>query len=196
MTTTPELVARIAAAPAGGGPVRRVCVDGPAGSGKTTLARALADALSDPDGPGLDVRVVHGDEVYEGWPVVAGAADRVAAFALLAQRLDAWLLTPWASGSTATQPVWDWHAGEWGEPVEVPAAGVVVLDGVGLASRSLRERAALSIWVEAAEAVRLDRVLARDGESLRAEMLGWQADEQRWFALDGTRRGCDVRVRT
>ena len=64
-----------------------------------------------------------------------------------------------------------------------------------MASSSLRRHAALTVWVEAEQdAVRLDRVLARDGEALRAEMLRWQVDEQRWFAVDGTREACDVRI--
>jgi uridine kinase len=104
------------------------------------------------------------------------------------------LFEPWRRGAVALQPVWSWPGGRWGEPVAVPASPVVILDGVGLASRRLRERAALTIWVEADSAVRLERVLARDGEALRAEMTTWQRDEHQWFALDATREACDVHV--
>ena len=40
---------------------RLVCIDGPAGSGKTTLAAAVADARR------AGARVVHMDDLYEGW---------------------------------------------------------------------------------------------------------------------------------
>jgi uridine kinase len=173
------------------GAVRLVCVDGPAGSGKTTLAAAVAATLEPLVGV---VPVVHGDELYEGWLVVAGAGDRVDAFAALAERVDQLLLTPWSRGEAAAHPVWDWYAGSWGPSRTVEPAPVVLLEGVGLAAASLRARAALAVWVEADQAVRLARVLERDGDALRAEMLRWQADEQRWFERDGTRSGCDVRL--
>ncbi len=187
------LAARIADTSPTLGRVRLVCVDGPAGSGKTTLTARLADNLRS---TGLVVGCVHGDEVYEGWPVVAGVPDRVDAFAALGDRLGSWLLDPWAAGLPARHRVWDWYADVWGEERSVPDAGIVILEGVALGSRTLRARAVLSVWVEADPAVRLGRVLARDGAALREEMLRWQVDEAAWHALDGTRAGADVRIAT
>ena len=174
------------------GSVRVVCVDGPAGAGKTTLAAALVDALQPLVG---GIPVVHGDEVYEGWPVVAGADDRVAAFAELAGRLDAWLLEPWSRGEPGSHPVWDWYAGAWGPTRSVEPASVVILEGVALAAAPLRARASVAVWVET-PADRLGRVLARDGEELRGQMLAWQRDERRWFEHNATRTGCTVRLTT
>jgi uridine kinase len=174
--------------------VRLVCIDGPAGSGKTTLAAELAEALHEEAPSHAEVAVVHGDEIYEGWDVVASAPDRVAAFGLLPQRIAAWLLDPWREGRAGRHPTWDWHADAWGPEVEVPAAPVVLLEGVGLAAAALREHAALSLWVEAAADIRLARVLARDGEQLRGAMLAWQHDEDLWHHLDRTRESVDVRL--
>jgi uridine kinase len=188
----PTWIERVQLAAPGVGQVRVVCVDGPAGSGKTTLAASLAAALGASFGP---VPIVHGDEVYEGWPVVAGAADRVTAFRALADRVDTWLLSRWRQGEDGEHPRWDWHARTWGGSVVVPPAPVVILEGVALASRTLRTRAALSIWVEAEPASCLARVLERDGDAIREEMLAWQLDEALWHRLDETRAGVDVRVR-
>src|SRR5690606_19498388 len=47
------------------GDVRLVCVDGPAGSGKTTLAGRLAEALD-------HAPVLHLDDLYEGWSGLDG----------------------------------------------------------------------------------------------------------------------------
>ena len=175
------------------GPVHLVCVDGPAGAGKTTLADAMAAMLSQRLGP---VPVVHGDELYEGWDVVVGASDRVAAFGLLPARIERWLLHPWAQGRAGVHPTWDWYAGAQGVDVAVPPARAVVLEGVGLAAAPLRRRAALSVWVDADAELRLERVLDRDGEALRPQMESWQHDEARWHELDGTRDGVDVRLAT
>ena len=189
----PRWVEQVALAEPGVGDVRLVCVDGPAGSGKTTLAAALAAALEPSFG---EVPVVHGDELYEGWAVVAGTPDRVAAFAALPSRIDAWMLERWRHGYAGAHPRWDWYADRWGEPVEVPPSPVVILEGVGLGALPLRAQAALSVWVDADADVRLARVLARDGESLRSEMERWLLDEAAWHRLDGTQDGADVRVRT
>lgn len=193
-TVDPGWVERIALADPTVGDVRLVCVDGPSGSGKTTLAAALASALQPAFG---DVPVVHGDDLYEGWAVVAGAPDRVSAFDVLSGRVGMWLLERWRHGYPGAHPRWDWYADRWGEPVDVPLSPVVVLEGVGLGARALRAHAALTVWVEAADdAVRLDRVLTRDGEGLRAEMEGWLLDEAAWHRHDGTRAGADVVRRT
>ena len=190
--TVQDIARRVRDATPSVGAVRLVCVDGPAGSGKTTLAAALADALSGPEGA---IPVVHGDDLYEGWAVVADVPDRVAAFDVLAERVTAWLLDPWSRGAVARQPVRDWRADAWGEPVDVPAADVVVLEGVAMASRRLRAHAALVVWVEVDAAPGIERVVARDGEVMRAEIESWQRDEARWHALDGTRDAADLRLR-
>jgi uridine kinase len=190
----PRWAERLVASEPSVGSVRLVCVDGPAGSGKTTLAAALAHAAEPAFG---EVPVVHADELYEGWAVVAGIEDRIAAFDLLAARVEGWLLDPWRHGAPGAHPRWDWYADTFGEPVHVPAAPVVILEGVGLAARPLRAQAVLTVWVESADdGVRLDRVLARDGEALRAEMQRWIEDERRWHEHDGTRAGADVVLRT
>jgi uridine kinase len=174
------------------GPVRLLCVDGPAGAGKTTLAVALVAELEPLVGP---VPVVHGDDVYEGWPVVAGTPDRVDAFPLLAERLEQRLLSPWRRGADGEHPVWDWYAGAWGPTRTLPARPVAILEGVGLGAAALRAHAVVSVWV-ATRADRLARVLERDGADLDEQMRGWQVDEQRWFERDGTRAGATVRITT
>ena len=186
-----EIVGRVLEAAPSVGPVRLVCVDGPAGSGKTTLAGSLAQALRPSFG---DVPVVHGDDLYEGWAVVADAPDRISAFEAFGPRVAAWLLDPWSRGEPATHPVRDWYADAWGPTVAVPAAPVVVLEGVATASRALRSHAALVVWVEVDPDLAIERVVARDGERMRAEIASWQRDEARWYEIDGTRDAADVQV--
>jgi uridine kinase len=191
VTSIDRIAARVLAAEPSVGPVRLVCVDGPAGSGKTTLAAALSDALRPTYG---DVPVVHGDDLYEGWAVVADAPDRIAAFEAFGPRVAGWLLDPWSRGEPATHPVRDWYADAWGLTVSVPAAPVVILEGVATASRALRSSATLVVWVEVDADLAIERVVARDGEAMRAEIVSWQRDEARWHEIDGTRAAADVLV--
>lgn len=188
-----ELAARVLGAQPSVGTVRVVCIDGPSGAGKTTLAAALVAELAPAVG---DVPVVHGDEVYEGWAVVADETDPVRAFSALGDRLVTWLVGPWRLGAEAEAPVWDWHAGTWGDPRRVPAAPVVVLEGVGLGGAALRPHAALLVWLDADPALRIRRVAERDGAEVAAHMDAWREREAAWHAADRTAERADVVLAT
>jgi len=175
------------------GEVRLVCIDGPSGSGKTTLAVRLAARLEPALGP---VPVVHGDDVYEGWDVAAGAPDAVQAFGVLGDALVRDLVLPWARGEVGTCRTWDWPAGTWGAPRAVPPAPVVVLEGVGLAGAALRPYASLVVWLDADAAVRAARVAGRDGAEIGAHMDRWRAREDAWHSADRTAEHADVRIAT
>jgi pantothenate kinase-related protein Tda10 len=75
-----DLVARIEGTAPHAGTTRVVAIDGPAGSGKTTLAARLAGRLRSP--------VVHMDDLYPGWDGLAEAP----------LRLYEWVLQPLAAG--------------------------------------------------------------------------------------------------
>ena len=172
------LAARVLAAPARLGSVRLVCVDGPAGSGKTTFAGRLTDALG--DGAGL----VPIEDLYAGWSLTGASA-----------RLAAGVLRPLAEGRPGAYPRYDWATGRFGdEPVAVPVPRVLVVEGCGSSPRALDRWTTFRIWVEAPDAQRLARGLARDGADLEAHWRRWQESEARHFAAEDTRARADVRV--
>lgn len=181
---TPTTFAGLAAAVAGAAPrlgsTRLVCVDGPAGSGKTTFAGRLADALA---ARGTAAAVLHLDDVYAGW-TLAGAADRVAAG----------VLAPLREGRPGAVPRYDWTAGRFAGVVDVPVTPVLVVEGCGSAPRSVDPYAVLRIWVEAPPGLRLRRGLDRDGEALREHWLRWLDQEAAEFAAEDTRARADLRV--
>ena len=111
------------------GPVRLVCVDGPAGSGKTTAAAAIAAAA----GPGC--AVLHLDDLYEGWSGLEGS---------LWPRLSAQVLEPLRRGLPGRYQRYDWTTGAFAEWVDVPVPDLLVLEGCGSARRAAdpRRRAA------------------------------------------------------
>jgi hypothetical protein len=183
LRTTAEAVAVVLAAlrssaPPAAGPAV-VAVDGPSGAGKTDFAGALAQALG-------GAPVVHMDDLYPGWDGLAAAVPLVTDE----------VLAPLAAGGRARYRRWDWAAGRRGEEVEVPAARVVVVEGVGCGSRAPAAHVGVLVWIDAAPEVRRARGLARDGETYRPHWQRWAVQEDALFAVEGTARRATVRLRS
>ncbi len=151
------------------GSTRLVLIDGPAGSGKTTLAGALGEALS--------AQVLHGDDMYEGWNGLG----------TLWETLGEQVLLPLAQGRSGRFRRWDWVASSRGDVIDVPRARALVIEGVGVAQRRGREFANLVVYIDAPWEERLRRGLARDGEHMRSEWERWQAAEVPFLEREGTR---------
>jgi uridine kinase len=72
----------------------------------------------------------------------------------------------------------------------------VVLEGVSVTRAAAAGRYAYRVWVDAPRDLRLERGVARDGEDQRPQGGAWQAMEDEFFALDGTRARADLRIET
>jgi uridine kinase len=175
--TPHELAAAIAAAPPRLGRTRLVCVEGRAGSGKTTLAGAVATAYA-----GGSVAVVHLDDLYEGWTGLPAIGARI--------RDE--LLPPLAAGRPARIRRWDWAADRLGSPLTVPVVDALLLEGVGSYARDYDDAVSLVVWVDAPDDVRRDRALTRDGDVFAPHWDQWAADEIAVHAREGTRARADV----
>ena len=178
LTDFAALAERVRATPARLGATRLVCVDGPAGSGKTTFAGCLAAAL------GPDTVVLHMDDVYAGWTLDGAVA-----------RVTAGVLRPLAEGRAGAFHRYDWGTGRFcADPTPVPPAPVLIVEGCGSCPRAFDDWTTLRIWVEAPPELRLARGLARDGAVLEPEWRAWQRTEADEFAREDTRARADVRV--
>lgn len=155
-----------------------VTFDGPAGSGKSSLARLVADRL--------DAPVVHLDDLLPGWDGLAAAP------ALLTTQV----LVPLARGEQAGFRRFDWHAGEFAELVPVPATDFLVVEGVASSVGLARAYAGVRVWLEAAHDVRMQRGLARDGDGFAGHWETWAAQEAQVFDADRTREHAHLRLQT
>lgn len=163
---------------------RLVCVDGPAGSGKTTLAAALRRAARNLLPADATVALVHMDNVYAGWAGLETGMETVATS----------VVEPLRHGRPGRYRRFDWHAMAFAEEHVVNPVDVLVIEGVGSASAAYNEAITCLVWVDTPSDVRLDRGLARDGQRLRDQWLLWREAEEAMFARERTRERADVVV--
>jgi hypothetical protein len=154
------------------GAARLVCVDGPAGSGKTTLAAAVADRTA--------AQVVHLDDLYGGWDGLLWVAERV-------ERL----LRPLAGGWGGAWQRY-WHTGRFAEWHRVRPGGLLVLEGVGSGSRSWADLTTTLVHVEAPRSLRLRRGLERDGIEQAEHWRRFMVQEDLVLARERTRARADL----
>ncbi len=165
-----ELIADSPALPSGG---RIIAIDGRSGAGKTTVATALAAAL---DCPILTV-----DELCPGWDGLGQVPTLLAA-----------ALEPLAQGRSGHYRRYDWITGERDGNIELEPTAWLVVDGVGSASRLCRPSLTYVIWIEADEAHRKARALARDGAVFAGVWDRWAVQESALFEQEQTAAAADA----
>ncbi|GAA2905213.1 hypothetical protein GCM10020220_113060 [Nonomuraea rubra] len=158
-----------------------MAVDGPAGSGKTTFAGRL--------GAELGCQVIHSDDFPVPWEEGPGGWFHA---------LESQVLAPLQRGLPGGFRRYDWVRGRYAGRVAVPVAPVLVVEGVGTARASVAHLLAYSVWVEAAEPVRLRRGAGagrrRAGAAVAGVVRGGAEVVRRGpHPGAGRRRGHDVR---
>ncbi|MEU6310597.1 hypothetical protein [Streptomyces sp. NPDC047014] len=167
----------LAALPPSLGPVRLIAVDGHAGSGKSTFAGRLAEALG-------GAPVLHLDDVAShaelfGWE----------------ERLRAQVLEPLAAGRPAHWAPYDWVERRFGARRVLEPAPVVLIEGVGAGRRVLRPWLARLLWMETPRAESWLRGRNRDGRELSDFWDEWERAERAHFSRDPSRPFADILVR-
>jgi energy-coupling factor transporter ATP-binding protein EcfA2 len=160
---------------------RLVCIDGPAGSGKTSLAGQLGDALQ--ARAGWRVPVLHMDDFYQGWTGLNGEVT---------DRIETQVLAPLHERSPGRYQRYDWERAAFAEWHEVPVEPALILEGVGSGAARYAGNTTLLVWVEAPAGVRLARGVSRDGETARDEWVRWMRLEATFAATNRTRERADI----
>ena len=155
-----------------------ITIDGPAGSGKTTLAKELAQA----DGSSY---TVHMDDLYEGWAQTLTPKLTEKLLKLLAEVRDENLIrfTPF-----------NWVENKMAAEMEHPAPRFLILEGVGSAQSAIREFVSLSLWIEVLPDIGLERVIARDGAGVAQFMPAFLLLQDAHFEKEASKKSADYRL--
>ena len=156
-----------------------IVIDGPAGAGKSTLAQQIIEGV----GAGT---IIHGDDLYNGWTDALTPT--------LERNIHRWIITPLKEGRMPRYQRYDWHAGGYLPEQEIPSSPLVVLEGVGVALKSVTDHADLSMWMDIPAERGLERVLARDGVGIQEEMVQWIRIQQAYFEEHHNRENCAVHL--
>ena len=154
-------------------------IDGVAGSGKTTLASQLQlDTLSS--------QVVHMDDLYSGWKDPLSKE--------LTKRVINEILNPFLQGNEVIYRKFNWQQNVFGETVKISPTKTLFLEGVGAGQSAFRKMLSRIIWVEFDAESGFERVIARDGEVVRAQMLNFLADQNKHFSTELTNKAADYTI--
>lgn len=158
---------------------RVFAIDGVAGSGKTTLASQLQLDL-----PGS--QVVHMDDLYSGWKDPLSQD--------LIRRVCDEILNPFLKGHEVIYRKFNWHQGVFDETIRISPTQTLLLEGVGAAQSAFRKTLSRIIWVEIDPESGFKRVIARDGEKVKTEMLNFLKDQNKHFSAELTDKAADYTI--
>ena len=155
-----------------------ITIDGPAGSGKTTLAKELSLVLD-------SCYTIHMDDLYEGWDSTLNLK--------LTAKLKTILSNVKNVNRISFRP-FDWVESKFASQVDVAAPKYLVIEGVGSGQSSVREFVSLSLWIEVSPDLGLERVIKRDGPLVAEFMPAFIVAQNAHFEKEATKKSADYRL--
>ncbi len=155
-----------------------ITIDGPAGSGKTTLAKDLESELN-------SVHTIHMDDLYEGWG------------STLTSQLTLKLLNILESVKNQGEVIYspfDWGTGKLEPELRISAPTYLIIEGVGSGQLAVRDSASLALWIEVPDQMGLARVIERDGPAVADYMPAFLVAQNIHFEKEGTKKSADYHL--
>ena len=155
-----------------------ITIDGPAGSGKTTLAKELSSALD-------SCYTIHMDDLYEGWdstltPNLTKKLQRILEYVKMESRIQ---FVPF-----------DWLESNFSPQVELPTPKYLIIEGVGSGQSAIRDFISLSLWIEVLPDIGLERVIKRDGPAVAQFMPAFIVAQNAHFEKEATKKSADYHL--
>ena len=159
------------------GQTKIIVIDGPAGSGKTTLAKSLSGLLE-------NCPIIHMDEIYDGWENALSPKT--------SQDLVEWIINPLLESRSIEFVKYDWYLEKRIEKVVINLPKVLIIEGVGSSSFEISKHVSLKLWIEVNKETGINRVLTRDGQQIQEQMKKWQSQESKFFIENNSKENSDI----
>ncbi len=159
-----------------------ILIDGRAGSGKSTFAESLQQQLFR-DGESAP-RVIHMDNIFEGWDGLALGSDYLVRF----------ILQPLSRRETASWQDWSWVKNQRSSWREFSGGTPLIVEGCGSLTERTKEHADISIWLEASEETRRARWIQRERHLDKFDF--WAAQELDFYAREKSQSLADLVIKT
>ena len=151
-----------------------VTIDGPCGSGKTTLAGRLAEVFEGSVVHTDHFVVPHAQKTAERLAVPGGNCD--------AERLAGEVAVPWKEGRTVRFRRYDWSLDALLPEETLPDGGVLIIEGSYCNLPAVRPWADVRLYMTTPENVRTARLMARESpESMKRFREKWIPLENAYF---------------
>ena len=159
------------------GQTKIIVIDGPAGSGKTTLAESLSGLLE-------NCPIIHMDGIYEGWENALSPKT--------SKDLVQWIINPLLEKKSIEYIKYDWNLEKRIEKVVINNSKVIIIEGVGSSTFEVSKHASLKLWIEVNKETGISRVLTRDGQQIQQQMKKWQTQESKFFIENNSKENSDI----
>ena len=159
------------------GQTKIIVIDGPAGSGKTTLAKSLSGLLE-------NCPIIHMDEIYEGWENALSPKTF--------KDLVEWIINPLLENNSIEYIKYDWNLEQRIEKIVINNSKIIIIEGVGSSSFEISKHASLKLWIEVNKETGINRVLTRDGLHIQEQMKTWQSQESKFFIENNSKENSDI----
>ena len=159
------------------GQTKIIVIDGPAGSGKTTLAKSLSGLLE-------NCPIIHMDEIYEGWENALSPKTF--------KDLVEWIINPLLENKSIEYKKYDWNLEQRIEKIVINNSKIIIIEGVGSSSFDISKHASLKLWIEVNKETGINRVLTRDGLHIQEQMKTWQSQESKFFIENNSKENSDI----
>ena len=136
-----------------------IAIEGFGGSGKTTLAEQLKDALQDAYIINIDDFIIKAKLTEPSWD--KGAFDR--------ERLEQQVLIPATTGKEVAYQKLVWVTDTLSEPVTVPKVAYLIVEGISSYHPNIAKYYDYKIWVDTPIELAKERGHARDGSNENAQ---------------------------
>lgn len=161
-----------------------VSIDGPCGSGKTTLSETLSASFG--------WQIIHMDDYYLPWKQRPDDwQERIAGNMDLA-RIEEELLEPLSENKSARYRVYDCRNDVFTKSSAIPARGIIAVEGNYSQLPRLRRYFRRSVYVTLPRSLRLQRLKAREGSYYAVFEKVWEPLDQRYQRTMRIREQADI----